>query len=94
MIDDILTVSRCCFDSLLLNSLVMSKMDTKRLELGASKCFQLHIEKNQIKCHSLLIDRNVIMEKMPQQRYLSNILSSSTKIDDNIKMRCDRGLVI
>ena len=45
MIDDILTVSRCGFDSLLLNSLVMSKMDMKRLELGASKCFQLHIEK-------------------------------------------------
>ena len=78
----------------LLNSLVISKMDTKRLELGASKCFQMHIGKRSSKCHSLLVDKHVTMDKSSQQLYLGDLLSSSTKIDDNIKMRCDKGCVI
>ena len=77
-----------------MNALVLSKMATKRLELGASKCYQLHVGETASNCHSLNVDSGLIMEKATKQQYLRDLISLDTKIDLNIKMRYDKGLII
>ena len=94
MIDDVLSVTECGVNSLKMNALVLSKMATKRLELGASKCYQLHVGKTVSTCPSLQVDSGLSMEKASKQRYLGDIISTDTKIDANIKMRYDKGLLI
>ena len=60
-VDDILAVGRCGSDSLKLNSIIQSKMATKKLELGHDKCFQIHVGNNTSKlCPKL----NVHQEQM------------------------------
>ena len=46
LMDDILTVTKCGVNSLKMNALVTSKIETKRLELGPSNCFQFHFGNN------------------------------------------------
>ena len=43
MVDDILTVSESGYKSTRLNSFINAKIATKKLQLGAEKCFVLHI---------------------------------------------------
>ena len=74
-----------------MNALTLSKMETKWLELGATKCFQMHIGKKTQYCPSLLIENSSSMEKTEKQRYLGDIISSDSKIDNNIKMRVEKG---
>ena len=92
MIDDVLSVNKCGVESLKMNAMVLSKMATKRLELGASKCYQLHVGKAVSTCHSLQVDTGLSMQQATRQRYLGDIVSSDTKIDANIQMRYDKGL--
>ena len=94
MIDDVLSVTECGVNSLKMNALVLSKMATKRLELGASKCYQLHVGKTVSTSPSLQVDTGLSMEKATKQRYLGDIISSDSKIDANIKMRYDKGILI
>jgi hypothetical protein len=53
MIDDVLSVTECGPDSVKMNAYVQSKTDTKKLELGETKCFKIHIDKTS--CPSLKI---------------------------------------
>ena len=50
MIDDVVALSRCGVDSIISNAIINNKMEMKRLELGPSKCFQIHIGENVDKC--------------------------------------------
>ena len=85
MVDDVLSVTKCGLDSMKMNAFVLSKMATKRLELGAAKCYQIHVGKTVSTCPSLQVDSGLTMEKASHQRYLGDIISSDSKIDANIK---------
>ena len=43
-IDDALTISACGPNSIFMNAAVQSKVNNKRLELGHSKCFKMHVD--------------------------------------------------
>ena len=43
MVDDVLGIAKCGTDSIKFNSIIESKMATKRLEMGHGKCFQMHV---------------------------------------------------
>ena len=90
LVDDVLMVTKCGIKSLQINALAQSKFETKRLELGNSKCFQLHMGKRSDTCHSLMVDSSSWMERASKQRYLGDIVSTDSKIDDNINMRCNK----
>ena len=53
MIDDILTVTCCGSNFVVLNAAVQSKLDNKRLEFGSDKCFKIHVGKNSLNCPKL-----------------------------------------
>ena len=45
MVDDIVTVSSCGTNSIKVNAIVQAKIETKQLELGHPKCFNMHVGK-------------------------------------------------
>ena len=60
-VDDILAVGHCGSDSLKLNSIIQSKMATKKLELGKNKCFKIHVGKKQEKvCPKLNVHQDTM----------------------------------
>ena len=93
MIDDILTVTDCGIKSVKMNALVQSKIECKRLELSDTKCFKMHVGQTDQYCPNLSVN-NKQMLSTSQQKYLGDIISSDTKLDENIKMRHDKGLGI
>ena len=91
MIDDVLAISNCGNESVKMNAIVHSKIDTKQLMFGTKKCFKLHIgNKNKITCPTLKVHGKV-MESVDKERYLGDILSSDTKINLNIQDRQNKG---
>ena len=50
MIDDVLAISNCGNESVKMNAIIHSKIDTKQLMFGTKKCFKLHIGQ-KIKTH-------------------------------------------
>ena len=52
---DILGVSECGFKSVKLNAFIQAKIEGKQLELGHSKCFQMHVGKKTNKYPKLSV---------------------------------------
>ena len=91
MVDDILAVGHCGTDSIKLNSIIQSKMDTKKLELGYDKCFQIHVgKKSSISCPQLNVHEE-IMKTTSSEKYLGDIITNSGKLDQNIQSRVNKG---
>ena len=90
-VDDILTVSKCGSKSVETNAVVQAKIEGMQLELGHSKCFQMHVGKSKSTCPTLFIHGKEML-KTDQEKYLGNILSSSAKLDENILARFQKGM--
>ena len=91
MIDDVLAISNCGNDSVKMNAIIQSKIDTKQLMFGTKKCFKLHIgQKNKSTCPTLKVHGKV-METVERERYLGDILSNDSKINHNIHDRQSKG---
>ena len=58
MVDDVVTISECGYKSVMTNSYMQSKTNSKKLQYGISKCKKIHIGKQceDFKCHSLFVD--------------------------------------
>jgi hypothetical protein len=83
----------CGPNSIKMNAYVQSKVDTKKLELSDTKCVKMHIGTNSTLCPTL----KTHSKEMPlsfKEKYLGDILTSDTKIDENIKLRHDKGIGI
>ena len=90
-VDDILTITECGVKSLKMNGIIQSKMDCKKLELSDKKCFKMHLGKDASSCPNQKI-KSKDMATTSSEKYLGDILTSDAKIDENIKMRCDKGM--
>ena len=91
MIDDILAISSCGKDSVTLNAIIQSKIETKQLMFGPSKCSKLHIgSKCKATCPTLKVHDQEI-KSVEQEKYLGDILSDDGKIDLNIQARRNKG---
>ena len=91
MVDDVVTISTCGVDSIKVNAIVQAKVETKQLELGHAKCFNMHIgQKSKHLCPSLKV-HNADMLTSERERYLGDILTTNGKIDQNIIARCNKG---
>ena len=76
-----------------MNGIVQSKMECKKLELSEKKCFKMHLGKDTINC-PILKANSKEMSTTSSEKYLGDILTSNAKIDDNVKMRYDKGMGI
>ena len=92
MVDDVITVSNCGMDSIKVNGIVQSKVECKQLQLGLSKCFQMHVgKKNKHLCPQLKIHGQA-MKTSDREKYLRDILTTDGKLDQNIKDRFNKGV--
>ena len=93
LIDDILTISDCGINSIFMNAAVQSKVNNKRLELGHTKCFKMHIGDENIACPKLKVQSEEMLSSN-REKYLGDILVNNGKIDDNLKARHSKGVGI
>ena len=90
---DILGISECGFTSVKLNAFIQAKIEGKQLELGQSKCFQMHVGKKTNSCPKLSVHGKE-MKTTSKEKYLGDILTSTAKIDENINERFKKGIGI
>ena len=91
MVDDILAIAECGVDSIVTNAYINKKVEMKNLKFGmnngkASKCHQIHIGKLKGKCPTLKAHHTVI-EKVPEDTYVGDIISHDGKFDKNLLAR-------
>ena len=91
LIDDIICVSNCSSESVIMNAIVESKLHGKQLLLGNKKCFQMHIGKNTECCPTLSVN-NEEMNTANPEKYLGDILTTDCKVDANILDRVSKGM--
>ena len=90
-IDDILSVSACGNESVKMNAIMQSKVDTKQLMFSSSKCFKLHVGNGcKNTCPTLKV-HDKIMSEVEKETYLGDVLSNNGKIDNNIQERQNKG---
>ena len=59
MVDDIICVSECGYQSVMINSYLGCKSTLKKLQFGAGKCKKMHIGKKheEFRCHAIFVDK-------------------------------------
>ena len=90
-VDDILSVSVCGNESVKMNAIIQSKVETKQLKFSDSKCFKLHVGNGcKNTCPALKV-QDQIMSSVEKETYLGDVLSANGKIDENILARQNKG---
>ena len=97
MVDDLVGISNCGHKSVELNTFITTQIEMKRLRFhvpdinGKTKCHQIHIGKSCEYCPILKI-HGYTMEKVSQDTYLGDILSSDGTNKVNLKDRVCKGI--
>ena len=92
MVDDVVTVSNCGTDSIKVNAIVQAKIETKQLELGHPKCFNMHVGKKDKNLCPVLKVHGSEMLTSDREKYLGDILTTDGRIDQNITDRYNKGM--
>ena len=92
MVDDVVTISSCCVDSVRINAIVQAKVQSKQLELGHLKCFNMHIGKKDKHLCPVLKVHGADMLTSDREIYLGDILTTYGRIDQNIIERYNKGV--
>jgi hypothetical protein len=87
MIDDVASFSECGYDSLKINAIINSIIESKQLEFGAKKCVNIYIENRVEEC----LEHKETTNDKSYETYLVDIVCSSGGNDSNIESRCNRG---
>ena len=56
MVDDLVCISNCGLDSILMNAYINSKSNMKKLQFGSSKCHKMHVCAKTCYCPKLYVD--------------------------------------
>ena len=93
-IDDILGISLCSSDSIVLNATINAKIESKKMRFSDEKCSKMHVSKKQTVCCSNLKVHNSEMKNVTKIKYLGDILNQSGNINDTINDRYSKGMGI
>ena len=99
MMDDVLGMARCGFPSVSLNNYINTNIELKKLKFhtpdkeGRTKCHVMHIGKQSDNCPQLEV-HGARMQKVSEDTYLGDLISSDGKNMKNIKKRVGKGLGI
>ena len=93
LIDDIIAITKCSHDAVVMNAFIEAKTQDLQLELGFKKCCQLHVGCSSDTCSTLTVQSQE-MVKASKQMYLGDLLSADGKIDNNINERFSKGIGI
>ena len=80
MVDDLLCISVCGIESVMMNSFINAKSSIKKLQFGESKCHKLHIGRDSSVCPALKIDK----WKVKKNKEMENNKSSLEDIHDGV----------
>ena len=85
MVDDVVCVAECGFKSVMINSFLSCKSNTKKLQFGAGKCKKMHIGKQfeEYKCHPIYVDNWNEFEKKNEvgQEFIEDICVGQVQIE-------------
>ena len=87
-----MTISSCGVDSVRINAIVQAKVQSKQLELGRLKCFNMHIGKKDKHLCPVLKVHGSDMLTSDREKYLGDILTTDGRIDQNIRERYNKGV--
>ena len=87
MVDDIICVAECGFQSVMVNAFLNCKTRTKKLQFGAGKCKKMHIGKTHedFKCHSLFVDNWKEMDAKREngKEVIEDVYIGNVKMEDS-----------
>ena len=91
MCDDVASIARCGIDSIKTNAIINSKIISKKLELGPTKCFNIHVGGDTGNCCSLKV-HDSMMKKTDHETYLGDVICSSGRNEKNIASKVNKGV--
>ena len=97
MVDDLLAVSQCGFQSVEVNTSINTLIELKKLEFHVpekdkvGKCHFLHIGKPNLYCPGMKV-HGVDAEQIHETTYLGDIIRDDGKNSSNIKHRVNKGI--
>ena len=74
-----------------MNAIINAKIESKKLEFGPKKCFNIHIGKKKEECVNQKVHEHSINETS-YETYLGDIACSSGTNDRNIEKRHNQGI--
>ena len=97
MVDDLLGIAPCGFESIALNTFINAHIEMKKLKFhtpgpdGRTKCRKIHIGKDDICCSTLLV-HGTEMPAVKSESYLGDVISGDGTNKRNIENRVAKGL--
>ena len=91
MCDDVASIARCGIDSIKTNAIINSKIVSKKLELGPTKCFNIHVGGDTGSCCSLKV-HDSLMKKSNHETYLGDVICNSGSNEKNITSKANKGV--
>ena len=91
MCDDIASFSLCGVQSVVNNAIINAMIESKILEFGHKKCYNIHIGKSGRLCQQLKV-HNENMTRKTYETYLGEIVSSDARNDSNVENRRNKGI--
>ena len=89
-IDDTCAATRCGMQSVEMNALINTFIESKKLYFNTKKCFQIHLGPRKEECCQLKV-HGEIMKQTDSEKYLGDIVSNSGN-DKNIEKRKELGM--
>ena len=90
MVDDILGIQTCSKKSVHLNNTINTFIELEKLNLSDKKCHNVHIGKNEHKCHDLRVHTGK-MTNAKQEKYLGDIIHKSGMLRHTVEARVAKG---
>ena len=79
MVDDVLAI--------LMNSMMNSCLELKKLTLSEKKCGKIHVGKSKLNCHNLKVQEIISSD---QDKYLGDQIYKNAKLKDTIEDRVSK----
>ena len=74
MVEDVIAVSRCGVDAVVMNAYLNQKTNIKKVQFGPDKCHQLHVGRSNSCCPELFIDEWKLKKKDERETGLDNLV--------------------
>ena len=91
MIDDIASFSLSGPNAIMTNAIINSKIESKKLEFGPTKCYNIHIGKSK-EMHSILKVHGEKLNVKEYETYLGDVISRTGSNENNIEHRKNEGI--
>ena len=91
MCDDVASFALCGVQSVMTNAIINAMIESKKLEFGPTKCYNLHVGKSETFCQDLKV-HGESMSKRQFETYLGDIVSVDAKNDHNLEKRKNNGI--